>query len=169
MPTSYLEGLKEENDVQVVPMDGVAINFFNFKRAIGTEGLSACSVVVIASSNCAILAHIQPMPWPTPPDPSDFGDAYVHQMMDQVRNIYNSYRAWFSSPTTRLICVQNEYGAVAMPEHQGIMINALQEMGLVPILKYYRLPVGPRIPGQGTVVVEGGSHGPVIRHDDFII
>ena len=67
---SYLQRLRAENRTEVVPMGGVHVNYFNAKYAIGTEGLCACSVVIIASRKCAIIAHIPPLPLSPSEDPN---------------------------------------------------------------------------------------------------
>ena len=63
LPASgMLNTFKEAGQVIVVPMGGVRLVQFQSIPAIGTEGLGSCSVVLIASSKGAILAHIPPRP-----------------------------------------------------------------------------------------------------------
>lgn len=142
-----------------------AVKFVSFqqKPAIGTKGLGACSVVVIASVYGTILGHIPPLPFATS-DP-DAGDANSQFMMAQIRTLYNNHREFFPAATTRVICAWYG-GQVALPSQEALMRNSLQAMALTLITKYYPVPVDSGIPGQGTVVVMSGQIGPVVYHDD---
>lgn len=166
MSPGYLDRLRHTRGVQEVPMGGVQFAAFQQMQAIGTSGLGSCSAVIIASRYGAILAHIPPLPSAT--QAPGAGDTNARFMMSQVQAHYNANRNYFPSSETRVICA-TYMGQVALSSQVEIMKGSLQALGLVPVVKYYTVPVNPNIPGQGTVVVTSGANGPLMYHDDALI
>lgn len=80
--TGTLDVWAAADAVQIVPMGQVKFLDFRQCGAIGMGQLGSCSVVVIASAQGAVLAHIPPQPQPTNNPTS--GDANVQFMMDGV-------------------------------------------------------------------------------------
>ena len=78
-------------NVVVVPMNALRVVSLHEMFAIGTEGLGACSTIVIASSRGAILAHIPPRPTVSASDPYA-GDNNVRWLMTEVTALYMRYR-----------------------------------------------------------------------------
>ncbi|KAJ5108601.1 hypothetical protein N7456_005276 [Penicillium angulare] len=165
----------------VVPMSGVDFILFNAVPVIGTQGLGGCTVVIIASSQGAILAHIAPLPLPTLSDPKPLdrdpvGDQYVESMMSQVDDLYTLYRNWLQSATVRIICAtrcahNNQRADPELSHHVAMMESHLQSMGLRPRRIYYTIPVVRDVnrPTQGTAFVEAGPDGPIIYHENVRI
>lgn len=88
--------------IQIVPMGQVQFLDFRQRDAIGTGQLGSCSVVVIASAQGAILAHIPPQPQPT--NNLTSGDANVRSMMDRVGTLYQGNPQFFPSTDTVVVC-----------------------------------------------------------------
>ncbi|GLA42200.1 hypothetical protein AnigIFM63309_010528 [Aspergillus niger] len=87
----------------VVPMNVVRVVSSHEMFAIGTEGLGACSAIVIASSHGAIVAHIPPRPTASASDPYA-GDNNVRRLMAEVTTLYMRYRdEYFASHTDTVI------------------------------------------------------------------
>lgn len=148
----FLAGLKATNRVLEVPMGSVQHVHFQQLEAIGTADLGACSVVVIASSTAAILAHIPPQPVYSPATDPHAGDDNVRSMMGQVSALYQQQRAYFPTAATVVVCAWFQ-GEMALPDQVTIMKQSLEQMGLVPIIRIYHVPNDRSRRGQGTVVV----------------
>ena len=145
-----LEVWESAGDVQIVPMDDVQFLDFQQMAAIGTGQLGACSVVVIASAQGAILAHIPPQPRPTN-NPTD-GDTNVQSKMDRVGALYHAKQQYFRSTDTVVVCAEFR-GEVALPSQLNIMRQSLNGLGLTPKIISYEVPGNPTIRGKGTVVI----------------
>ncbi|RAK88468.1 hypothetical protein BO79DRAFT_217788 [Aspergillus costaricaensis CBS 115574] len=140
-------------NVVVVPMNAVRVVSLHEMFAIGTEGLGACSAIVIASSRGAILAHIPPRPTASASDPYA-GDNNVRRLMTEVTALYMRYRdEYFSSHTDTLIVCALYQGAIALPDQVQIMHSALSRLG--PSVCTYDVPGNYTNPGQGTVLAIG--------------
>ncbi|RAK97335.1 uncharacterized protein BO80DRAFT_437902 [Aspergillus ibericus CBS 121593] len=97
--------------VVIVPMGEVAAVSFHDTVAIGTMGLGSCSVIIIASADGAILAHIPPRPPTALLSDVNAGDNNVRRMTQRVPELYRRHRnEYFSRPTDTVI-VYYAYGA----------------------------------------------------------
>lgn len=150
-----LEVWEAAGDVQIVAMDDVQFLDFQQMAAIGTGQLGSCSVVVIASAQGAILAHIPPQPRPTN-NPID-GDTNVQSMMDRVGALYHEKQQYFLSADTVVVCAVFR-GEVALPSQLDIMMLSLHGLGLKPEIISYEVPGNPAIRGKGTVIVTKKRH-----------
>ncbi|EED11693.1 hypothetical protein TSTA_108770 [Talaromyces stipitatus ATCC 10500] len=144
--------------VLVVPMGGVQFLSFQQQPAIGTRDLGSCSVVLIASAQGAILAHIPPRPLQPSPDPFA-GDNNARNMMNQVATLYQQNRGYFSSADSVVVCAWYN-GAVALPEQTEIMSSSLRQLGLNPTIRTYHVPGNRNLPGQGTVIAIKSANQP---------
>ncbi|GKZ76113.1 hypothetical protein AnigIFM56816_005088 [Aspergillus niger] len=139
--------------VVVVPMNVVRVVSLHEMFAIGTEGLGACSAIVIASSHGAIVAHIPPRPTASASDPYA-GDNNVRRLMAEVTTLYMRYRdEYFASHTDTVIVCALYQGAIALPDQVQIMHSALRRLG--PSVWTYDVPGNYTNPGQGTVLAIG--------------
>ncbi|GLA19132.1 hypothetical protein BDQ94DRAFT_173467 [Aspergillus welwitschiae] len=125
-------------NVVVVPMNVVRVVSLHEMFAIGTEGLGACSAIVIASSHGAIVAHIPPRPTASASDPYA-GDNNVRRLMAEATTLYMRYRdEYFASHTDTVIVCALYQGAIALPDQVQIMHSALRRLG--PSVWTYNVP-----------------------------
>ena len=151
-----LEAWEAAGDVQMVAMDDVQFLDFQQMPAIGTGQLGSCSVVVIASAQGAILAHIPPQPRPTN-NPTD-GDTYVRSMMNRISRLYREkQQRYFLSADTVVVCAVFR-GEVALPSQLDIMMLSLHGLGLTPKIISYEVPGNAALQGKGTVIVTKKRH-----------
>ena len=139
----------------LVPMGGIMFVSFQNTRAIATEHLGSCSVVVIASPHAAILAHIPPLPGQATTDPYA-GDRQAQSFMNQVAILYQQNSAFFPSAQGVVVCAVYN-GSVALPSQRDIMSSSLQRMGITTIVRTYTVPAYGNFAGRGTVIAFGPS------------
>lgn len=89
----------------LVEMGDVDFVDFDVKLAIGTGGLSGCSVALVASPYGAILAHIPPRPNLSSSDPHA-GDANTAQVMAAFYQLYQDNISYFSDTPAAILFVQ---------------------------------------------------------------
>ena len=173
---SYLQARLRDKKLKLVRMGDVDISYFGENASMGTKELCGCSVVVIASPQCAILAHIKPLRVFSlvEREEGDFDQDYVQEMMEWVGYFYRDHEKHFQSPTARVICARLESGEVlpGVKAHRDIMQGYLQQIGLSPSINYYTINGNLDRTGQGTVVVDGPekpNDGPVIYLEDIQI
>jgi hypothetical protein len=137
----------------VVPMGGIGIVYFQNTRAIATEHLGSCSVVIIASAHAAILAHIPPNQATTDPYA---GDRQAQSFMNQVAALYQQNISFFPSAQGLVVCAVYN-GSVALPSQRDIMSSSLLRMGIRTTVRTYTVPTYGNVAGRGTVIAFGPS------------
>lgn len=156
------------NAAVVVPMGNVQFNSFHHQKpAIGTRDLDSCSVVIIASTFGALLAHIPPRPEGPSTDPYA-GDRNARNIMTHVVSLYNHYKnqGYFPPAATVVLCAKFN-GYVALPDQQAIMLEALRDQGLQPLAHTYDVPTDRTQPGQGTVIlISQANQTPLLYVED---
>lgn len=159
---------REAGAVQTVPMGDVQFLDFRHKAALATDGLGACSVVVIASPHGALLAHIAPLPTLTQNPIA--GDANAHSTMNRVVALYQYKRAYFPSAETVVICAEFR-DSVALPDQLEILMESLNSVQLQPRATSYTVPTNPGTRDSGVVMIIKMSEypGPKIHVQDRVV
>ncbi|KAI4148948.1 MAG: hypothetical protein L6R39_002646 [Caloplaca ligustica] len=136
---------------------------------IGTYGLRACSVALVASKAGAILAHIAPL-----------GEVYAKNMMDAFATIYQQHKSsHFGSDQHPWLII----GILQQPDHDEDPLEHMTEtiraqlsaMGLgnhsdaVYKFKRRRAADSPPFPGKGTVFVDGAGSQLKIYVEDQLV
>ena len=140
-------------------------------KTVGVRGLSACSVVVLASQYGAIVAHIGPNVLGST-DPRSF-IILAHQKMDEVGRLYQQNRQRFPQGTKTYVIFATFGGTPTSQEQTSIFRQRLQALNL-PIDKdvSYERPqlseVNNKRP-EGTVWVDGRRDFPVVYLEDKVI
>ena len=114
----------------VVHMNQAQIAFFaplGDAAYLATQGLNGCTVVVIASPNAGILAHIPPTLGYSR-DPRA-GIRNVQRMMTQVVALYQRYYTYLI-PTVTWVISAVYRGEDALPMHIAEINNTLHRAGL---------------------------------------
>ncbi|KAL4877410.1 hypothetical protein BJY04DRAFT_222158 [Aspergillus karnatakaensis] len=155
-PSSKLDILQDDGEAVLVSMGEVRFVAFNTGiKAIGTRNLGSCSVVVIASKDGALLAHIPPRPNSHDPDPYA-GDNNVRRMMTEIESLHKRCKAagYFADGDGVIVCAWYN-GRVALMDQVQIMRQGLGAMGYNnPIMRSYDVLGNRDRPGQGSVHVD---------------
>jgi len=140
------------NDVQFLAFHQSTIS------AIGTEGLSGCSVVMVTSQHGAILAHIAPRPPMADPQDQHAGDQNVQALMSRVASLYTQQQTYFPVADTFVVCAVYA-GDVALPDQKKIIEGNISQMGLSHLSSlFYDVPTNRANPGQGTTLIDAKEH-----------
>ncbi len=154
------------NDVQFLTFNQSTIS------AIGTEGLSGCSVVMVTSQYGGILAHIPPRPSMTGSQDVHAGDQNVQALMNRVANLYTQWQNYFPGADTFVVCAVYA-GDVALPDQKRIIEDNISRMGLSPSSPlFYDVPTNRANPGQGTALIDSyGRAGqkPAVYVEDRLV
>jgi hypothetical protein len=144
---------------------------YNTLKSLGANGLSACSVVVVASSYAAILAHIGPNI-----EGDDRPDSFIilaENMMSEIERLYNEHKKYFPLNTQRYVIVATINGQVLTDGQRDVMINRLKAMGLPDPAEVHRPMQPPTQSGPlGTVMVSGiygAANSPEILLEDVLL
>lgn len=140
--------------------------------AIGTEGLSGCSVVMVTSQHGAILAHIPPRPSMTDPQDIHAGDQNVQALMNRVASLYTQWQNYFPVADTFVVCAVYA-GDVALPDQKRIIEGNISQMGLSPLSSlFYDVPTNRANPGQGTALIDATDRAeqkPAVYVEDKLV
>lgn len=149
---NLLERFENSGQAITVQMNETRFVTFQQYQAIGTRNLNSCSVVIVASTSGAVLAHISPLSHQT--DDPHAGDNHVRAMMRQVQSLVNHYRSsgYFPQSENLIVCAVYQ-GQIALPSQVTIMQQALAALGVVPSIRTYIVPTNLQNPAQGTVIV----------------
>jgi hypothetical protein len=141
---------------------------YNTLKLLGANGLSACSVVVVASSYAALLAHIGPNI-----EGDDRPDSFIRlaeHMMSEIERLYNEHKKYFPPNIQRYVIVATINGQVLTDGQRDVMINRLKAMGLPDPAEVHRPIQPPTQSGPlGTVMVSGiygAANSPEILLED---
>ena len=137
-------------------------------KILGVRGLSACSVVVLASQYGTIVAHIG-LNILGSTDPRLFIDL-AHRKMDEVARLYWENLHRFSRGTKTYLIFATFGGLPTSKEQTDIFRQRLRALNL-PIDRdmSYERPRAPRVNMQGadgTVLVDGREDSPVVYLED---
>lgn len=153
--TGLFDRAQRERRLCAVAMDDVQFLAFHQSTisAIGTEGLSGCSVVMITSQFGSILAHVPPRPSMANPQDLHAGDRNVRALMNRVANLYAQHRNNFAEADTFVVCALYA-GNVALPDQKRIIEGNIAQMGLLSSGHFYDVPPDRSNPGQGTALID---------------
>ncbi|KAF2461943.1 hypothetical protein BDY21DRAFT_417951 [Lineolata rhizophorae] len=154
--TGLFDAARKEKRLCAVAMNDVQFLAFHESTisAIGTEGLSGCSVVMITSQYGAILAHIPPRPSIADPQDIHAGDRNVRELMSRVMSLYTWRRTYFPTADTFVLCAVYR-GDVALPIQKTIIESSLSRMELpLSFSIFYEVPADRARPGQGTALID---------------
>lgn len=131
--TGLFARAQRENRLCAVAMNDVQFLAFHqsTQSAIGTEGLSGCSVVMVTSQHGAILAHIPPRPSMADPQDQHAGDQNAQALMSRVASLYTQQQTYFPITDTFLVCAVYA-GDVALPDQKRIIEDNIFQLGLSP-------------------------------------
>ncbi|KAL5397211.1 hypothetical protein PMIN02_002483 [Paraphaeosphaeria minitans] len=138
-----------------VQMNAFDIAFSSQTSSIGTDGLGACSVMLIVSPYAAILGHIAPRPDNADINDPHAGDNHIQSFMDRFTQYYLQCQSFFpQGPYSWVVCAV--FGdSVALPDQQSIMETKLRAVGLsADTSRTYRVPVTEDHPDRGSVFVD---------------
>ncbi|KAF2021875.1 hypothetical protein BU24DRAFT_417508 [Aaosphaeria arxii CBS 175.79] len=161
--SGFLYRLEERQVVRLVGINEVASATLSAELglgkigSIGVRGLSACTVVIVASRHRAILAHVAPNELESPEE-----DSYIklaHRMMDDLFEAYRNHSQWFAGNTRTWVVYAVIGSDVATPEQKDIITSRIKEMNLPEPIQIAR-PLKPFVSSsqsEGTVVVIGSA------------
>ncbi|KAL3472476.1 hypothetical protein BJX99DRAFT_262261 [Aspergillus californicus] len=152
---------QQPESIQMVSMHENKFVSFYEKSAIATFGLDACSVIMIASDQGAILAHIPPLPGRTRHPLA--GDTYAQHMMNRVRDLFEHFQAQGFFPvaasTILYAILRGERESIIESQIQ-IMRNTFRAMGLASTREIiYDIPVDRSQLGNGTILIRFRGRG----------
>ncbi|RMZ71379.1 hypothetical protein GMOD_00005927 [Pyrenophora seminiperda CCB06] len=165
-PSRYRKAVKD-NQAKMVAMNNFDCAVFSRMPGIGTDDLGACSVVLIVSSQAAIIGHIPPLPTRTH-DPHA-GDSYVNFFMDRLIAYYRQCQSVLTPPDSLVVCAVYK-GVVALQDQQRIMVTKLREAGIpVNNLPTYTVPMDSQHRDRGTIYVDARGAEVEVYVEDVMI
>lgn len=175
--------LQQAIDSERVDLVGInQVKFRSFGRpvtgappvSLGVRGLSACSVIILASDHAAIAAHIGPNePGASANDPQSYL-RLANNKMSELEDLYRKNRQYFGSDSHAYVIFATFASRPTSPEQTAIYRDRLRGLG-VPIVSdsaYERSPqsIIDNDRPEGTVlVVKRQETRPTVYLEDRIV
>ena len=137
--------LAQSLDIEI--MDLVKTNEVKFMlfdkpvKGLGVRGLSACSVIILASHYAAVLAHIGPNELESQ-DPQSFL-GLANNMMSEVEELYRKNQRYFGSSTHAYLIFATCQSKPTSPEQTAIYRDRLKGLG-VPLVSDHTYECPPK-------------------------
>ena len=146
-------------------MNQVRFTQFSAVQAVGTQNLNGCTAVAVVSNFGTILAHIPPLPFPTP-NP-DAGIQNLRARMAEVVTLYQHYQNLFPPGAASLVVMAIFGGQIALPDHIHETRQILSQYNLTPKFSVYEVTQGGHPgPAAGTVFIDARQGQPVVYVED---
>lgn len=159
-----------EGRTREVHMNDVGFtSFAGAIRAIGTQNLNGCTAVSLFSPYGAILAHIPPVPYPSP-DPG-LGLRNLDTLMGRFITLYQQNSAMFPRGSTTIIVGGAVENRPTLDHHLSRIRVHLAGQGLeAPALRLYEVTFsGLRRPADGTVLIDSRSGAVAVYVEDRLV
>jgi len=139
------------------------------RPAIGTRDLNSCTAVAIVSPYAAILAHINPWPYPSTDPGARIQN--VQDRMNEMMNLYRRYLTCFPLHQTYSIVVGGTYNNnFVLYDQVNWIRDMLRRDNLEPMMEEYEVHQhGHSGPAQGAVFIDARSGSPVVFVEDKIV